>query len=51
MNPDEEDLNTSQNILGTKELKIYQQSISRPNTDLWYAAMDAEMDSHWHYHI
>jgi hypothetical protein len=45
MDRDEEDLNTSHNILDDGEPKFYRQAISRPNADLWYSAIKAEMDA------
>jgi hypothetical protein len=45
MDPDEEVLNTSRNILDDEEPKFYRQVISGPNTDLWHSAIEAEMDA------
>jgi hypothetical protein len=50
MDPDEEVLNTSQNILDDEEPKFYRQAISRPNADLWHSAIEAEMDALRHNH-
>jgi hypothetical protein len=50
MDPDKEGLNTSRNILDDEELKFYRQSISGPNADLWYSAIEAEMDALRHNH-
>jgi hypothetical protein len=44
MDPDEEILNTSRNILDDEELKFYGQAISGPNADLWHSAIEAGMD-------
>jgi hypothetical protein len=45
MDPDEEGLNTSRNILDDEEPKFYRQAISGPNADLWDSAIQAEMDA------
>jgi hypothetical protein len=50
MDPDEEVLNTSQNILDDEEPKLYRQAISGPNADLWHSAIEAEMDTLRHNH-
>jgi hypothetical protein len=50
MDPDEEDLNISRNILVEAESKFYQQPISGPNTNLWYCAIEDEMDALQHNH-
>jgi hypothetical protein len=45
MYPDEEVLNTSQNILDDKEPKFYRHVKSGPNADLWHSAIQAEIDA------
>jgi hypothetical protein len=45
MDPDEEVLNTSQNILDDQEPEFYRQAISGPNADLCNSAIEAEMDA------
>jgi hypothetical protein len=50
IDPDEEVLNTSRNILDDEEAKFDPQAISRPNADLWHSAIEAEMDALRHNH-
>jgi hypothetical protein len=50
MDPDEEVLNTSRNILDDEEPNFYRQGISRPNADSWDSAIEAEMDALRHNH-
>jgi hypothetical protein len=45
MDPDDEVLNTSQNILDDADPKFYRQATSGPNADLWHSAIEAEMDA------
>jgi hypothetical protein len=45
MDPDEEVLTTSQNILDDEESKYYRQAITGPNAYLWHSAIEAEMDT------
>jgi hypothetical protein len=44
MDPDEEVLNTSRNILDDKEPKFSRQAISGPKANLWHSSIEAEMD-------
>jgi hypothetical protein len=45
MDPDQEVLNTSRYISADEEPKCYRQAIRGPNADLWYSAIEAEMDA------
>jgi hypothetical protein len=50
MDPDEEVLNTSRNILDDEEPTFLRQVISRSNADLWHSAIEAELDARRHNH-
>jgi hypothetical protein len=45
MDPNEEVLNTSRNILDNEEPKFHRQVISGPNANLWHSAIEAKMDA------
>jgi hypothetical protein len=45
MDPHNEVLNTSRNILDNEESKFYCQALNGPNADLWHSAIEAEMDA------
>jgi hypothetical protein len=45
MDPHEEVLNISGNILDDEKPKFYRQAISGPNADLWHSAIEADMDA------
>jgi hypothetical protein len=45
MDPDDEVLSTSRNILDDEEPKFYPRAKSGPNVDLWYSAREAEIDA------
>jgi hypothetical protein len=45
MDPAEEVLKTSQNIIEDEKPKFYRQAINGPNADLWHSAIEAEMDA------
>jgi hypothetical protein len=45
MDSDKEALTICRNILDDQELIFCRRPLSRPNTELWYTAMDAETDA------
>jgi hypothetical protein len=45
INPDDEVLNTSPNILDNEEPKFDRYPLSKTNADLWHSAIEAEMDA------
>jgi hypothetical protein len=50
IDPNEEVVNISQNILDDKELKFYPQVISGPCANLWYAAIEFQIHGLRHNH-
>jgi hypothetical protein len=45
MDPDEDLLNTSRNILDDEEPKFYRHAITGPNADFWHSDIEAEIDA------
>jgi hypothetical protein len=50
LDPDDEVSNISPNIIDDQEPRFYGQAISRPNIDIWQAAIWARMDTLPHNH-
>jgi hypothetical protein len=50
LDPNKEVLNISQNILDNEKPKFYRQVMSRPSDNLWYSAIESEIDALRHNH-
>jgi hypothetical protein len=48
MDPDEEILNLSPNILDDEEPKFYRYAVGRLNANLWHSAIEDEIDAFRH---
>jgi hypothetical protein len=50
MDSNKEVLNISRHIFDDEQPKCYRQAVSRPNAELWYSAIETQMDALWRNH-